>query len=344
MIRPESKDITVVVQGPVFGGPQDPPERRLTARVLESIRRHLPGSPVILSTWRGQNTTDLDLDPSQIIYNIDPGGFPTHAPRPGQPAQLNNVNRQIVSTHEGLKRVQTPFALKLRPDLELQHAGFLDFFGRYPAFNPELRAVGSRFITCQFFARNPRSHARMPFQLEMPFHPSDWVFFGRTADLQNLWDIPLMQAEDQTWFSQRPQPSNIPPRHRVLYRYAPEQWIWLSFLRKHAPVICEHLGHIDAHILRQSELSLANNLVILTLEQFGIKSLKVDIPTQMLPWQIYTHHAWRELYRHYCDPDHVVSRFDRERAKMLAWLVPAKVAVVLRRELTALRVRAGLIT
>jgi hypothetical protein len=83
----DSKDISVVVQGPIHT--QD----NLTKRVLESVRTHLPNAELILSTWKGSEVDGLDCD--ILLLNDDPGAI----------NGLNNVNRQIVSTRNGLQKV-----------------------------------------------------------------------------------------------------------------------------------------------------------------------------------------------------------------------------------------------
>ena len=104
-----SKDISVVVQGPIHT--QD----NLTKRVLESVRTHLPDAELILSTWKGSNVDGLDCD--VLLLNDDPGAINGR----------NNVNRQIVSTRNGLQKATRTYAVKLRTDMQLTGTGFIDF-------------------------------------------------------------------------------------------------------------------------------------------------------------------------------------------------------------------------
>ena len=97
MIDP--KDISVVVQGPVVGKPDWPPSKRLTERCLASIRRHLPGAEIILSTWAGSPVDGLDFD--RLVECQDPGGVLLHEHK-GRKIFFN-CSRQIVSTREGLR-------------------------------------------------------------------------------------------------------------------------------------------------------------------------------------------------------------------------------------------------
>lgn len=91
------EEISIVVQGPV--------QPTITENALRSIREHLPGGEIILSTWEGTDCSGLEYD--LLVLNQDPGVLP--------PAMLN-TNRQIVSTVNGLKRVTRKYAVKFRTD------------------------------------------------------------------------------------------------------------------------------------------------------------------------------------------------------------------------------------
>ena len=76
------------------------------------IRKYLPKSKIILSTWDGSNVNGLDYD--IVIFNKDPGGSLCSA---NDDKILNNVNREIVSTLAGLKVCKTKYVFKIRSDL-----------------------------------------------------------------------------------------------------------------------------------------------------------------------------------------------------------------------------------
>lgn len=286
--------ISVVVQGPISGGPYDPHRKRLTLRGLESVRRHLPDSEIVLSTWRGSDVSGLPFD--RLVESEDPGGMSCdqgNRPRTLGPCQYN-TNRQIVSTRAGLLAASREYAMKLRSDMELTGTGFLRYFGRYPARAGAWRIFRERVVTPTYFARNPH---RYPY----PFNPSDWFHFGRREDLLALWDIPLADQEMVRWFEAR-QPPREDPLPWPTYRYTAEQYIWLSFLRKHAPVACDHRADVAGDAIAVSELTIANNLVIAEVAELGISFRKY--PISLVEWAtLYTHGEWERLYRKYCDPD-----------------------------------------
>src|ERR1700722_6259048 len=112
-----ARDISVVVQGPIAS---KGPGKISTAECVESIRRCLPGAEVILSTWEGADVSDLDFD--VLVKSQDPG------PQFRPDGVFFNLNRQIVSTLGGLKKVTRLYAVKMRSDSQLTHIGFLAHF------------------------------------------------------------------------------------------------------------------------------------------------------------------------------------------------------------------------
>lgn len=322
-------DITVVVQGAVYEG--------ITVRAVESVRRFLPGARVVFATCvpggvpdggadagakgRGaaeagagakgcevslpcagsRETATPDVGADEVVAVPDPGGF-AYAERPGE--KINNVNRQIANTAAGLKKVRTPYALKLRSDFLLTGNGFLRYFDAFPAADEAYRAFGHKLLACCYFARNPRSD--MPF----PFHPSDLAFFGRTEDLLRLYDIPLMTREQAYW--------NRQDRHQ--YQYVPEQYLFINCLKRggFAPE-CGFYNDCREAGVAQTERFFASDFIFLTFEQFNLRPTKATFDMAVHPnafRSCYTHIEWRRLYRDYADAAHVVPERDEEREKI----------------------------
>ena len=150
--------ITVIIQGHIYEG--------LTQKVIDSVRLFLPQSYIILSTCDSKPLNEVqsyDL----LIQSPDPGGFAY----PHHPSEkLNNINRQIVNTLTPLKKVNTPYVLKLRSDFVLSGNKFLEYFEQYTDYEDKYRVFGHKIMACCYFTRNPQS------TLPYPFHPSDRSF------------------------------------------------------------------------------------------------------------------------------------------------------------------------
>src|SRR6266851_1380389 len=140
---------------------------------------------------------------------------------------------------------------------------------------------------------------------QWPFHPSDWFFFGETQDVLEIWNIPLAPEPDFTnWFVSRPRPPNDQwPSH--MSRYVPEQYIWLSFLRKHREVSCEYQWDLSAETILNTEKSLSGNLVLISPRQAQLSFAKYATHTGWRDWvygpgSCYNYLLWRHLYAKHC--------------------------------------------
>lgn len=105
----ESQDISVVVQGAI--------ELEYIKKLLKSIRKFLPKAEIIVSTWEGTDVNYLDYDILQI--NKDPGCevFTVFGKK-------HNLNRQILSTKNGIKRTTRKYVLKIRSDMYFDNINF----------------------------------------------------------------------------------------------------------------------------------------------------------------------------------------------------------------------------
>lgn len=297
-----SSDISVVVQGPVISAPELAPAAGLTARCLESIRRHLPDAEIVLSTWSGSDTLGMMYD--LLVENDDPGSQICHS----RVSLYNNVNRQIVSSLAGIKRATRPYTVKVRSDILFTGSGFLEYFGKYPCRCDQMRFLRERVLNCTLYAKNPRRH--FPF----PFHPSDWFFFGLREDLLAIWDIPLAQEPEMSrWFETHPRP--VPDLFpHLLLRNLPEQYIWIAFLHKFEDINLAFPWERSPQTVDLSERSFANNLVFLEPHRIGIRSLKH--PLTLDNWaSVYSLAEWERLYRRYCDPHYQAHSYGTLMAK-----------------------------
>lgn len=276
-----SKDISVVVQGAV--------DEKLTPACLASIRKILPDATIVLSTWKNSNVKTLDFD--VLVENDDPG------------AEIcdvvynikNNINRQILSTKNGLKIVKTKYAMKLRSDMKLVNNNFVKIFGKYDNYrNENCKIFKNRIIINNLYCANPE-------KTTYPFHISDWVQFGLTEDLLNLWDIELQKEPDMSrYFLNKPKPENDKNK-TWLFKYIPEQYITISCLLKNKiDLDCSFYSDLSDKNKDLTYLFFANNLVIMNYKNYGIGFLKFnpykwDYTAQM------TFNYWLKFYKQYCN-------------------------------------------
>lgn len=254
MNPPDPKDISFIVQGPIAGKPDDKPENRHTYRALQSIRRYFPGSTIILSTWKGADVQGLDYD--QLIENDDPGVSVMGDFTP-------NCFRQIVSSLNGLKTSKTKYSIKTRPDIIFQNSQILHYFSEFSELprNKRYEITQERILTLTTI--NP--HRR----LKLPYHASDWLFFGLTEDLIDMFDVPLILSTGLTRTNREGKICEVGTM------FSCEQYILTKFLLKKGwGIHFKTMDDLSHDNIATYERYIANNSILLTAHRAGIDWLK----------------------------------------------------------------------
>ncbi len=164
---------TVIVQGPVIAN------KNLTLNVLFDFLKSQEPSQVVLSTWVGEDTSEIER---RLIVYIESGRLSIiKANKPAAPG-ISNINLQIMSVRNAfdfLKGRSTKYALKVRSDqrytLSNPCSNLEDFFVRYSKQSQFRRIL----ITSQntFIYRN--------------FGASDFLQFGEFVDVEDFWNVDL---------------------------------------------------------------------------------------------------------------------------------------------------------
>ena len=295
-----SNEISVVLQGAF--------DKRLTLEAIQSIKAFLPKCELILSTWEGTRLPSIEV--SKLVLSKDPG-FEILDDKYNV---KNNVNRQIVSTKNGILASSRKYVLKLRSDVILTSLRFIEEFSKDSVRRcGEYKILKQRVVINNLYCANGR-------KTKFLFHVSDWCFFGLREDVLNIFDIPLApEPMTSRYFENKPRPK-YDPIPSWLFQFIPEQYIWLSFLNKNFiyPKV-SYFCSFSEDLLAQSEKIFANNLIILNYENFGIK-FKKFCPYKWDYFCQYTHLDWLKMCKKYCDPDLDLSGL-REEFKSNARLI-----------------------
>lgn len=246
-----AKDISVVVQGKI--------EEKYIHRCLSSIRKYLTGAEIVLSIWKDDLPMVNDLDFDQLVVSDDPGAFPLNK----ENKQLNNVNRQIVGTQQGIKAATRKYILKFRSNMCLKGDNILRFYQRHCSKADHFK---QRMLALNYYTRNPRV-------VPMPYHLSDWVLFGLAEDVCNYYgNVTLQSIEDGLWYKKH---ENHAPLFLYVYaRFAPEQHIFMSWLKTIKDInINEYFDTNDDNIILTEEL-LSKDFIIMNLSDSGMDFLK----------------------------------------------------------------------
>jgi hypothetical protein len=295
----EAHQITVVVQGPII-----PNDSEISTRsCLESIRRHLPGARIILSTWKDSCIANLDFD--LCIESEDPGNLLADE------GIAYNVNRQIVATLIGLERASTPYALKMRTDCHLTGNAFVQAFAKHRTRHKSLNVFCERIVCTDLYFRTPHKNPHQHL-----FHPSDVFQFGLLTDLLKLWKIPCARKEEVLLPSMRSVTFLRRDASRIPLKLAEEQYIWLACLRKSGfPYCLDYSWQTGSRLTLDSELSIINNFV-----PASATSLGVALPRRFQdngPEGVYKYEDFLELENLYCNPRATTLRIAKRSA--LLW-------------------------
>lgn len=270
----KNEEITFVVQGPVVSG--------VTNNCLTSIRHHYPGAIIVLSTWEGTSLEGLDYD--KVVASVDPGDCGLMFPNL---SNVNNINRQIVSTHNALKTVYTRYAVKTRTDFVLTNNNLKNYLDKYREYtiDSSLRCFSERIVALG-------AHRMYPYFV------MDFVFAGRSRDLKKLFDIPLMSMRDAQYF-----PSHMPIclseyyKMPANFRLIPEQYLVSSALKQDITDYSVNTPDVIEH----SNLALASNFVLLDFERVGVVPVK-----ESLKWLLKQdkntfvfYEDWLNMYKYY---------------------------------------------
>ena len=251
----KTSDITIVFQGAFK--PYAPMGSLSFSEILKRTRKSLPGARIMVSTWEGADVPAV-LGIDQLVQSKDPGAL---APLKLTDNKANNINRQIVCTRAGLAAVATPYALKLRTDCFLEHAGFIDFY--LAQLRRDQRA--RRIVANAFFTLDTAVFERFPY------HVSDWAQFGQTEVLRAYWDVPLMTPAAGRFYESRPHPprSNVFEK-RFRAEFAVEQYICMHYAARLGYALPRCLNDSTGTVLAGYQRFLAEETLVLDPWQLGV--------------------------------------------------------------------------
>ena len=246
--------ISVVIQGPLYR--ELAPARGIEA-CIASIRRHLPGAEVIVSTWQNEDISQLDAE--MIIQSVDPGLMRDCTDNP------LNTNRQLVSTMAGIERSTRPYVMKFRSDHCLTSRA-LASIGEYEATPAHGRLFSAPITITNLFIRNPALNP-------MNFHVSDLVQFGKREDMLVFWNHSIFSYSDL--FNAKP---NLNPFGNFIgfscLKMTPEQTFMIEVLRKRG----HDVGLAHPCEMRTSDLELWESVLDSDFRTLEWKESGVDFP------------------------------------------------------------------
>ncbi len=285
----ESKDISVVLQGPI--------DSVYTPECIKSIRKNLPDSEIIVSTWENEDAKGLDYD--KVIFNDDPGCSYDDWDK----TRAFNINRWIVSSKNGVECANRKYILKCRSDVEIVNTDFLNYWDQYEKREQELCVVSHKIIIPSPYTLQYLGDKKKEAIIPTPFHVSDWYCFGLKDDVSKFVDCPLIEELKKFARYYEKRNYDIPYNTRWwmqnwLRKMAPEQYIGLCLVQKKFPDIdiCNVFTFRNFD-LDFAEKFLINNFIVLDPKQYGIILNKYEYFSNHI--YILENHLWEGMYRNY---------------------------------------------
>ncbi len=305
----KSQDISIVVQGPII--------KQETKKCLKSIQKFFPNAEVILSTWEGSDVSDLNGLYNILVLNKDPGFGYIYKHENKQ--KLNNLNRQIFSTQEGLKKATKKYAMKIRTNEIFTNNTFLKFFDKYQDRLDEYKLFERKILTSTLFSRfyfDDYKGTKEISKIQLAFHVSDVWFFGLKTDLETYFDIPLAKEPDfSNYYKKEENREKFNPYiiiDETYLQFAAEQYIALECFKKHfKDISMEHAGDLNDTLIEKSRKCLINNFIFLEYKDAGIyfNKYKIIKYTHFSPVYLDVYNEYRQEYEYkkYCDNNYNIS-------------------------------------
>lgn len=168
----DGKELAIVIQGPVDK------EFNFTIETVKIYKKLFPESHIIISSWKG-----MPLETEQVLEAL--GCYVILSDYP-KPMGYFHLNYQVLSTMAGLKKAKelgAKYCIKNRSDLRINKPQSFEYFKSllevFPLKGDEIPLSG-RIISLNGWRG----------QMFYPFWIQDYMYFGYTDDLINLFDIP----------------------------------------------------------------------------------------------------------------------------------------------------------
>lgn len=150
---------------------------------------------------------------------------------------------------------------------------------------------------------------------KMPFHISDWWFFGLTSDIKKYFeDTPLVSEPDFTeYFKKEENKTKKNPYGRLSHKFSPEQYFAIeAFSRAFDDINMVDASDYSDELMQKFRKCLLNNFVVLDFKQSGIYLNKYSFSkNEKLAGEqyvdLYNPYRFQKDYKEVCDNDFIIT-------------------------------------
>ena len=242
-------DITVIIQGNADNH---------TLRFTHWLCTTYPEIYVVVSCWEN-NSIDQELinyEHVTVIKSADPGTI--SVPK----FKTDNIKRQIISTRRGLEKVKTKWAIKIRSDMTFNPNKLIYFLNQLkPMTNSPFRIYNNQVGVTQLTTLAPQKSG-------LYFHICDWVYFGLSDDIREIFKAPLPEDSFFRFFEK------CEGEQEICSQYRSETHLVLHSIQSRFKIIYPFSGFKDYNLEKLSEKIMSANFCVFNSWNLGIKSNK----------------------------------------------------------------------
>jgi hypothetical protein len=243
--------LSIVIQGKLYFSKQGS-----TLDVLRSVRHNFPFCELILSTWKSEVICDdIKNVCDHIVLNDDPGDETDPADVP------ININRQIVSSKNGIAVATREYVIKSRTDMIFKSDSIIDYLTN-ELFREKL--IVANFTTRSHFIKNG-----------IPFWVCDFIIAGNRLNVMKYFEVDLYEHDDFNFYKKNKHPKDFQDKSHF-YRYSPESYLAISYFA--ASEYVEHSYDRNFKSMNEYDKVLMCKLVVLNKWELGVDSLKYYLP------------------------------------------------------------------
>lgn len=209
--NPEKKILGFQNVGIVFQGPLTK-EDNFTLNSIALIRKNYPDIVLVLSTWKNE-LTEKERNILNNLHCIIIESESFGGENKGEKQKIAHLNNQILSTKKGLVELNNKgctYALKVRSDLRIYKIDFVLMLIN------QLRMV-------ELVDGNKNKLLNVAFSnsfANIPFHMSDFIWFGRTKDMMELYSIPYRTEKELKYIREKVSDKEFFQHHQKLFNEA----------------------------------------------------------------------------------------------------------------------------
>lgn len=248
--------IALVIQGPFYTN-----EKIKTTNLIDSAIKCNYFDKIVISTYKTDKISAYkNVNDIEIILNEDPGSQCLDNVR-NAPI---NINRQILTTQNGIKKViDYDFIFKVRSDLLITDSkAFINNFQKFIESN-------LNYLFCDITTPNYNKPGCM-----FLFHLSDWVLGLNKLGAIKYLNIPFVdESELSKWGEYNKNIVNKEYHNTHVYtKYSPEQWITLNLINPEK-ILLKNIFDIDYSNIVAYE-KFIQSIFYISLYQLGMRSQK----------------------------------------------------------------------